>query len=242
MRSFSVVHLRDRPALTEVVVVIDVIRAFTTAAAAFASGADRIVCVEKLDEAFTLRDLSPRAVLMGEEHGQRPEGFHLGNSPVEVAAADLTGAHVIQRTSNGTRGLATAHRATALLAAAATNITATARWIAEHHPHSPVTALCTGDTSEDEACAVHLGALLRGTSPAPADLASAVLAAGAEHTAIWRNPTHPKHDGFTADLEACSMVDHYDFAMVGRLLDVTVELRPVVCAPRPATADGRGDQ
>ncbi|TCN40136.1 2-phosphosulfolactate phosphatase [Kribbella orskensis] len=228
MKSFNVVHLRHRPALTEVVVVIDVIRAFTTAAAAFAAGAERIVCVEKLDQAFALRDQSLGAVLMGEEHGQRPEGFDLGNSPVEVAASDLTGAHVIQRTSNGTRGLASAHQAVALLAAAATNITATARWITEHHPHSPVTALCTGDTSEDEGCAVHLGALLRGTNPAPADLASAVRAAGAEHMGVWRHPTHSKHEGFVADLEACSMVDQYEFAMVGRLLDSTVELRPVV--------------
>jgi 2-phosphosulfolactate phosphatase len=90
-----------------------------------------------------------------------------------------------------------------------------------------VTALCTGDTSEDEACAVHLGALLRGTNPDPADLASAVRAAGAEHTAVWRHPTDPKHDGFVADLEACSTVDQYDFAMVGHLLQTTVVLRPV---------------
>jgi 2-phosphosulfolactate phosphatase len=164
---------------------------------------------------------------MGEEHGQRPEGFDLGNSPIEVAAADLTGAHVIQRTSNGTRGLAAAHHAVALLAAAATNITATADWIREHHPHSPVTALCTGDTSEDEACAVHLGGLLRGNNPNPADLASAVQAAGAEHAAIRRHPTHPKHDSFTADLKACSNVDTYNFAMIGHLQDTAVVLRPV---------------
>jgi 2-phosphosulfolactate phosphatase len=55
MNTFSVVHLRDRPLVAGVVVVVDVIRAFTTAAAAFAAGAERILCVETLSEAFALQ-------------------------------------------------------------------------------------------------------------------------------------------------------------------------------------------
>jgi 2-phosphosulfolactate phosphatase len=225
MNTFSAVHLRDRPLVGGVVVVVDVIRAFTTAAAAFAAGAERILCVETLREAFALQRTHRDAVLMGEEQGARPAGFHLGNSPIDVSAADLGRGLVIQRTSNGTRGLAAARQAESVLAAAATNVGATAQWITLHRPGSEVTILCTGDTSEDEACAAHLGEILVGASPDPADLAAAVLAAGREHMVQWRDPAHEKHDGFAADLEACSAVDRYNFAMVGRQGGATVELR-----------------
>lgn len=88
------------------VVVIDVIRAFTTAAAALAAGAVRVICVETLAEAHALRQAEPSAVLMGEQRGLRPDGFDFGNSPSQFDRADVRGAVIVQRTSNGTRGLA----------------------------------------------------------------------------------------------------------------------------------------
>jgi 2-phosphosulfolactate phosphatase len=89
-----------------------------------------------------------------------------------------------------------------------------------------VTILCTGDTSEDEACAKHLGKLLIGVSPDAGDLSAAIRAAGhQEHIAQWRDPASEKHDGFVADLEACSVVDRYGFAMVGHRDGAKVELR-----------------
>jgi 2-phosphosulfolactate phosphatase len=50
-------------------------------------------------------------VAIGEDHGLRPDGFDLPNSPVEVAAADLRGRSVVQRTSAGTRGVVAAQSA-----------------------------------------------------------------------------------------------------------------------------------
>jgi 2-phosphosulfolactate phosphatase len=227
MRPFSVLHLPDRPPARDIVVVIDVIRAFTTAAAAFTAGADRILCVETVDQAFALREPYPNAVLMGEVEGSRPAGFDLGNSPVEVAKADLNRATVIQRTSNGTRGLAATDTTDPILAMAATNVSASARWILDSARHVSVTALCTGNTSEDGACADFLGELLAGEIPDPAWLTAAVISAAHEHRALWRNPNDQKHAGFADDITMCSDVDRYDFAMVGRLTPAAVELRTV---------------
>lgn len=227
MRSFSVRHLPDRAAVGGAIVVIDIIRAFTTAAAAFAAGADRILCVESLDQAFALREQYPNAVLMGEVEGRRPMGFDLGNSPLEVANAGLNRATVIQRTSNGTRGLAATDTADSILAMAATNVRATARWILDGPRHASVTALCTGNTSEDRACAEFLGELLAGEAPDAGRLGAAVEAAAQEHRALWRNPADEKHAGFADDIKVCSDVDRYDFAMVGRISAAAVELRAV---------------
>ena len=69
------------------VVVVDVLRAFTTAAYAFAGGTSEIWLVSGVDEALALRRSVPGALVMGEVLGRRATGFDLSNSPVEIAAA-----------------------------------------------------------------------------------------------------------------------------------------------------------
>src|SRR5580700_1520416 len=71
------------------VAVIDVFRAFTTAAVALANGASAIVMVETVEEALALRDAGAGGMCMGEVGGRRPPGFDFGNSPAELAAAEL---------------------------------------------------------------------------------------------------------------------------------------------------------
>ena len=68
-------------------VIIDVYRAFTTAAIAFSRGATKIVMVAEVDEALELRDRGAGDLCMGEVAGIRPEGFDFGNSPFEIAGA-----------------------------------------------------------------------------------------------------------------------------------------------------------
>jgi 2-phosphosulfolactate phosphatase len=123
---------------------------------------------------------------------------------------------VVQRTSNGTRGLVAAHRANDLLAASAVTVGATARWIAGHRPDQPVTLLCTGArTSEDLAVAEHLASLLRGERPDPSRLADRIRCSALEHAALWSRPRRPEDVvAFNADVERCAQVDRFDFAMV----------------------------
>ena len=61
------VTLENCDQATSTVVVIDVIRAFTTAAYAFAAGARDIVLVSAVAEAFALKKCAPGVLLMGEE-------------------------------------------------------------------------------------------------------------------------------------------------------------------------------
>src|SRR5688572_6796168 len=129
---------------TDTVVVIDVIRAFTTAAFAFAAGARDIITVGSVEEALTLRDYFSGSLVMGEVGGQRPPGFDFGNSPVALAQADLEGRRIIQRTSAGTQGLVRSLWADALLAASFVCAGATARYIEQQKP-AAVTFVSTGN-------------------------------------------------------------------------------------------------
>src|SRR5690349_24909649 len=101
---------------TGIVVAIDVIRAFTTAAFALAAGARDIVPVGTVEQALELRARFPGALLMGEVGGYPIDGFDFGNSPTALLGRDLAGRRLIQRTSAGTQGLVLSLRADELFA------------------------------------------------------------------------------------------------------------------------------
>ena len=95
--------LRDAREATGAAIIIDVFRAFTTAAIAFDHGAKDITLVAEVEEALALRERGIGDVLMGEVDGKRPEGFDYGNSPYEVSQVDFTGKSIVQSTRAGTR-------------------------------------------------------------------------------------------------------------------------------------------
>jgi 2-phosphosulfolactate phosphatase len=64
-----------------VVIVIDVIRAFSVAAYAFTGGAQAIWLVRTVEEAQAMRQREPQALLAGEVGGRLISGFDFNNSP-----------------------------------------------------------------------------------------------------------------------------------------------------------------
>jgi 2-phosphosulfolactate phosphatase len=134
--------------VTGAVVVVDVIRAFSTAAYAFAAGARHIVLVDSVAEALSLKADDPDLLAMGEEGGRRPFGFDFSNSPVEVAAADLDGRVLVQRTSAGTRGVVAARSATRLWCASLVCASATATAVRASGLDDP-TYVITGNFEND---------------------------------------------------------------------------------------------
>lgn len=204
------------------VAVIDVLRAFTTAAVALAGGASRVVMVGTVEEALDLRARGVAQACMGEVRGRRPVGFDFGNSPAEVSAARLDGMTVAQRTSAGTRGIgAAAGRAERLYAASLVTARATARALAAPGSARRVTLVAMGAdgaarTDEDELCALHLRNLLEGRPGDPEAVRRLVLAGG--EAPKFGDPGWPHlHPG---DLDIALDVDRYDFAVRVRLEEV----------------------
>src|SRR5690349_21156152 len=76
---------------TGAVAIIDVFRAFTTAAVALANGASEIIMVSSIEEALSLRESGRTQVCMGEVGGRAPSGFDFGNSPYEILHVDFRG-------------------------------------------------------------------------------------------------------------------------------------------------------
>ena len=112
------------------VAIIDVFRAFTSAAVALANGASRITMVGSVEEALALRQAGLGQVCMGEVGGVAPTSFDYGNSPFEISNVDFRGKSIIQRTSAGTQGIVSAVQADRLYAASLATAKATAKALA----------------------------------------------------------------------------------------------------------------
>jgi 2-phosphosulfolactate phosphatase len=195
------------------VVVIDVIRAFTTAAFAFASGATEIALVGTAEEAFALRERWRGAVLMGESGGRPIPGFDFGNSPAALLGQDLRGRRAILRTSSGTQGVVRATSADAVVLGSLVVAGATCRWLrAEGAEHGTLLAMGSAfgpDGPEDVVCATYLQALLRGEA---ADAAAA--AREVRRSPAARLATQAGIDWISPDDLWCAVhVDRFDFAM-----------------------------
>ena len=109
-----------------VCVVFDVLRATSTMLTALARGARRIYPVRTVEEARELRLRLPDALLGGERHGLRLEGFDLGNSPLEYTAERVAGRDIVMTTTNGTVALQACAGAATVHAGAFLNLEALA--------------------------------------------------------------------------------------------------------------------
>ena len=198
----------------DTVAVIDVFRAFTTAAVALANGAAGIVMVRTVEEALELRDAGIGQICMGEVRGRAPDGFEFGNSPFEISGIDFGGKTIIQRTSAGTQGIVAAgNRAVRLYAASLVTAEATARALLSSSP-GQISLVAMGDngikrTDEDELCAIHLRNQLEGR-PGDPDAIRRLILAGSE-VERFHDPARPYLH--PEDVEIALDIDRYNFAV-----------------------------
>lgn len=162
-----------------IAVVIDVLRAFTTAAFAFHSGASEILPVGTVEEAKNLRQNLPGSVIMGEVEGSKPKEFDYSNSPAAISTVDLSGKTVVQRTSAGTQGIIKTGTSQHMFAASFVVASATAARIRRLNPDQ-VSFIITGqslgrDGDEDRACGEYIAALISGDDPDPGAYTPRVL-------------------------------------------------------------------
>jgi 2-phosphosulfolactate phosphatase len=227
--NFRYTNLETCQNATGLVVVIDVIRAFTNAAFAFSRGAKEIYPVSTVEEALKFKAEVPNSMACGEVGGIPPEGFDFGNSPTHTNTLSLNGRILVQRTGAGTQGIIRSVNADVMLAASLVVASATIRQIHNLNPEN-VTFVITGQLSdgrgdEDLACAEYFEALLRGQKPDPGPYIDRVYKS--RDALFHLDPNLPEFP--ISDLDYCTNIDAFDFVM-----SVTQENgRPVIRAIKP---------
>ncbi|MGN9815074.1 2-phosphosulfolactate phosphatase [Streptomyces sp. SD11] len=205
-----------------VAVVIDVMRAYTVAAWAFAQGAEKIILAESLDEALALKARHPDWVAL--KDGPPAPGFDAVNSPGLLRSMDLGGRTVVQKTTAGTVGALAVKGARLVLCAGFVVAEATARLLRTHDAPDVVFVVTgeDGRAEEDLACAQYIA---RRATGAGTDAAEFLRRAAASRAAVElalgiRQGVHPD------DVALCLELDRFPFAMVAALEDSLMVLRP----------------
>ena len=211
-------------------IIIDVFRAFTTAAVAFARGAEKIILVAEVEEALALRRQGAGQLCMGEVAGVKPDAFDYGNSPYELESVDLTGKTIIQSTRAGTVGATAASAAEKLYLGSFVTAAATVQAIRRQQPDL-VSLVAMGYASrqradEDEQCALYLRNCLQGRQPDRHAVRQLVLVG--HEAQKYDDPAQPQFHPQDKDLALD--IDRYAFALHVARDDGLLVARP---QPRP---------
>jgi 2-phosphosulfolactate phosphatase len=204
---------------TGVVVVIDVLRAFTVSAYALGGGARECLLVRTVDEARALAAATPGAVISAEVDTLPVAGIAISNSPTQIVEADVRGHAIVQRTSAGTQAMRAVEGAEAMYAASLVVARATAQACLLRTPRT-VTLVASGDFPEDHACARYIEALMRGEDEnVPRLLEPLRSSERYQRFAQGDWPGFPK-----TDLELALVADRFDFAMAATRTEGWVRL------------------
>ncbi|MGI8547811.1 MAG: 2-phosphosulfolactate phosphatase [Gemmatimonadaceae bacterium] len=208
-----------------VAVVIDVLRASTTIAAALANGARAVIPFEDTDEMLTrAKQFEKAAVLLAGERKMLPiPGFQFGNSPLEFTGEAVAGKTVLLSTTNGTRALLATQGAAEVVVGSYVNCAAvTALLRTALRGGADVAIVCAGQDGhyaiEDAACA---GRYVRAAMRRNSDLrlndaaqSCALLARsyGDSIGAVFAASTHGRalmDAGFEGDVDVCAKIDAF---------------------------------
>jgi 2-phosphosulfolactate phosphatase len=221
----------------DVAVVIDVLRATSTATQALAAGYKCVLCVESIECAEKLR--APGRVLAGERHCVMPPGFDQGNSPAE--ALQPRGDELVLATTNGAPAIVAASAlAGTVLVACLLNLAAVLE--ALHAAGGDIQIVCSGTEGlvalEDMYVAGRLSAALAGPRTDAARVAEAVARAHAtalEALAASSDAAALRNAGLEHDIEYCARES--TVAIVPRVSAVRDGVA-VLALAGPASVDG----
>ncbi len=218
---FTPKHVDEIQLKDKNVIVIDVLRASSTIAAALFNGAKEIIPVGTIENAAKVSgnligDVTLRA---GERNAKMIEGFNLGNSPLEYKEEVVKGKSIIFVTTNGSGTIVKGRHAKHLAVAGFVNVTAVVDYFVRLN--ESVTILCSGKSNkfclEDAVCAGRvvneLKKKLRGTCHVD-DAGEAAMALdktfGKNILKLLQTAEHGRYlteIGFEEDLKWCGALD-----------------------------------
>ncbi|MEM0994053.1 MAG: 2-phosphosulfolactate phosphatase [Bacteroidota bacterium] len=152
-------------------VIIDVLRAGTTAHYLFKHSIKSLTLVPDQDTAFSLKDKN--TLLIGEAGGIKIEGFDFGNSPYRIQEEDSALDHkkIVFLTSNGTKALLNNFHSKTVLFCGLVNVKASVAYLKQQKLQT-IHLIASHPSSEDDlACADYMKALLQET---PYDLKTVI--------------------------------------------------------------------
>ena len=222
---FGTAGLTPTDSTGRVVVVIDVLRASTSIAAALGNGARAIIPLDSTDEVVMRAKAFARSeVKLAGERLMRPvPGFDLGNSPLEFTRENVEGKTVLLSTTNGTGAITALQGPRDVVIGSYVNFSAVLAMLrTAMRGGTDIAILCAGREKqfslEDAACAgrfVH-HAMRRRADVALNDAAFAAMLIDRRYSdnlmRLFSASAHGRalsEAGYGDDLAACAAIDSY---------------------------------
>ena len=171
-------------------VVFDVLRSSSSMITALANGATEIFPVTSIHEALELRKLMPDALLAGERHGHRFDGFDLGNSPLEYRR--VTSERIISLTVNGSAALRACANAAQVVVGSLLNMGALVAYLKDSQPEN-LLLVCAGTIREPALEDLFAAGMVCGNFQ-EATLSDAAKIAGSVYRKYQEDPQHCLHE------------------------------------------------
>lgn len=205
-------------------VIIDVFRAFSVACYASNNGAQRILPIGDIQEAYSLKKGNPEYILIGERQERIPEGFDFGNSPTHILNIDFTGKTIVHTTSAGTQGLVNALHADERLTGSFVNAPAIVQYIRQQKPQH-VSLVCMGysmkhPSEEDTLCAEYIKSSLEDT------FFSMENAVNIMRNTSGKRLFEPQNQTFSpsSDFDLCTSLGKFDFILKADTINGLLQL------------------
>ena len=204
----------DRYVEEHALVVVDVIRATTTAMTAVANGR-RCYPVPSLEAALPIAARLDQPLLVGELGGNMPYGFDITNSPAEMAMRTDVWRSMILLSSSGTQLMARALNAQSAYIASLRNMSAMVRHLATRHDKVAVLGAGTRGEfrEEDQACCAWIaeGLIRQGFVAGDANTAEIVDRWSGRPADAWKDSRSVEYLRRTNQLRDLEFVlDHVD--------------------------------
>lgn len=138
-------------AKNELVVVIDVLRAFTTACYIVDNNPKDYIIVSDIDTAHKLKKENPDYILIGERNGFNIPGFDYGNSPTEIKDLNFSNKTIVHTTTLGTKGIINALKYTKkIITGSFVNAKAIINYIRKENPNNVYLFCSDGRLNDNE--------------------------------------------------------------------------------------------
>ncbi|KKP36640.1 MAG: 2-phosphosulfolactate phosphatase [Candidatus Roizmanbacteria bacterium GW2011_GWC2_35_12] len=163
---FKLTNLETIDEAKGLVIVIDVLRAFSTTCYLFHNKCKTIIPVETIEQAIKLKENNPDYILLGERHGKPIPNFDHSNSPTEIKKINFSNKTVVMTTTAGTKGIVRSVNAEEIITGSFVNSGATINYIQQKKPDI-VSFVCTDSSfydNEDYMYAKYIQKYLEGKS------------------------------------------------------------------------------
>lgn len=191
-----------------IIVVIDVLRAFSVTSAALECGVRNIYLLSTPEEAFSARMDIEQSVIAGELDGIKVQGFDHGNSPTEIINSKLKGKNLILRTTNGVMTVSNVIKKGEVLCASFRNALNTVKYIkgklSQDSIDIELIATDRKGSDEDLACAEMIAEMIKSDSQVTPDQ-YLVRAQNSQNAHKYHDLAQPNF--LMSDLMYCSELD-----------------------------------